>query len=381
MTKIKLTAFIIFMMIISGALQSFGADKMKEEKITGQLSAGLDHLIGQIQPGSAVAFDVAKIARVLDFLVAPKKASTLYYPEEKFSSTSVYYEFDINVSMKKLLQYAYNRDLPAYIFNPSSIGLSYWPNVAAPGNRLPYFYESLSNFTNPIIVKGVEYAEITPDLNTGAYYKYNDLRSLILLKYKGKNVFISLSRQKDVSSASMKGLVLNDANWDYLYSGIKGHTKFGLGWVNSFMYDSCSVVIYYETASDKPALRCGVFKWLRAGWKDVNMVKREHIYGGVKRYARDVKITLENPLLPDFNELKADIAKINNLPLNTMREKTGKYLNAMKTIYNDNDLMSRNEFKDLLAGDKYLSRLTKKEMEAILIMDYVKNILGKSIIN
>jgi hypothetical protein len=381
MTRIKLIVILALLVILLGSFQSFGSDKMKEDKITEPLSEGLDHLISQIDSGNTVAFDAKKIDKVLDFLTAPKQASTLYYPEEKFNSTSIYFEFDINTSMKKLLQYAYNRDLPAYIFNPSSIRLSYWPTVASPGNRLPYFYDYLPNLTSPVVIKGVEYTEITPDLNTGAYYKYNDLRSLILLKYKGKNVFISMSRQKDISSPSMKGLILDDTNWDYLYSGIQGHTKFGLGWTDSFMYDSFSIVVYYETDPKKPVLRCGVFKWLRAGWKNVNMVKREHIYGGVKRYARDVKIIMENPLLPDFNDLKDNISKINDLPLDVLREKTGKYLNAVKKKYNNNELMSRREFRDLFTSDNYINHLTKKEMEATLIMDYVKNILGKKSIS
>ena len=377
-SRIKLIAIIAFIAVVFCSFTSFGADKLKEEKITPSLSSSLDHLISQVYPqGSAVAFDAKKIGHALDFLLSPKQSSTMYYPEEKFNSTSVYYEFDINVSMKKLLEYAYNRDLPAYAFNPSSIRLSYWPSVTAEENKLPYFYDYLPNLNNPVVVKGVEYTEITPDFTTGAYYRYNDLRSLILLKYKGKNVFISISKQKDVSSASMKGLLLDDLNWDYIYSGIKGHTKFGLGWADSYMYDSCSIVIYYETDSKKPALRCGVFKWLRAGWKNMNMVKRSDIYGGIERYARDAKVTLENPLLPDFKDLKNNIAIINNLPLNTLREKTGKYLNVIRKKYNGNDLISRKEFRDIFTGDKYVNQLGKREMEAMLIMDYIKNVLGK----
>ncbi|HOW56992.1 MAG TPA: hypothetical protein PKZ12_03250, partial [Smithellaceae bacterium] len=201
MSQTKLTAMLACIAIVFCSYTSFGAEKLKEEKISPALSSGLDYLISQVYPqGSAVAFDTKKIGQVLDFLVAPKQASTIYYPEEKFNSTSVYFEFDINVSMKKLLEYAYNRDLPAYAFNPSSIRLSYWPSVTAEGNKLPYFHEYLPNLNVPVVVKGIEYTEITPDFTTGAYYKYNDLRSLILLKYKGRNVFISISKQKDVSS-------------------------------------------------------------------------------------------------------------------------------------------------------------------------------------
>jgi hypothetical protein len=200
---------------------------------------------------------------------------------------------------------------------------------------------------------------------------------LILLKYKGKNVFISVAKQKNISSPSMKGIILDDTNWDYIYSDNKGHTKFGLGWADSFIYDSCSIVIYYEIDPQKPLIRCGVFKWLNAGWKNMNLVKREHIISGLKRFERDKKVILENPSLPDFKELKNNFSKINKLPLNVLREKTGRYFNTIKNKYNDNEVISRNEFRDLFTSEKYLNQMTRQEMEAIFIMDYIKNMLGK----
>lgn len=68
MAKIKLIAILAFMVISFGSFQSFGSDKLKEEKITEPLSADLDHLINQIYSGNAVAFDAKKIDKMLDIL-------------------------------------------------------------------------------------------------------------------------------------------------------------------------------------------------------------------------------------------------------------------------------------------------------------------------
>jgi hypothetical protein len=153
MTKIKLLVILVLLIVGFSSAQSIAADKLKEEKITEPLSAGLDHLINQAYSSNAVAFDAKKIDKVLDFVSAQKQKSVLYYPEEKFDSTSVYFEFDLKSSMKKLLQYAYNKDLPAYVFNPSSIRVSYWLNVAPQENRMPYFYNYLSKLNNPLLSK------------------------------------------------------------------------------------------------------------------------------------------------------------------------------------------------------------------------------------
>ncbi len=87
-----------------------------------------------------------------------------------------------------------------------------------------------------------------------------------------------------------KGLVLgSDSDWNYLYSGKKGTNLPGLGWVSSYMYDSCTIMIYYEMDPNEPLVRCAVFKWLKAGWSNINMVKKSHIYKGLVRYENSFK--------------------------------------------------------------------------------------------
>ena len=126
---------------------------------------------------------------------------------------------------------------------------------------------------DPVVVRGVETVEITPDINTGTYYKYDLDRTMILFKHQGRNVFVSLSRQKGQSEVGKKGVVVgDDEDWNYLYSGEKGINKTGLGWVDSYMYGSSSIILFYEPDPDNPMVKCAVFKWLRAGWKKINMV-------------------------------------------------------------------------------------------------------------
>jgi len=46
-------------------------------------------------------------------------------------------------------------------------------------------------------------------------------------------------------------------------------------------------------------------------------------------------------------------------------------------VNKDNEVLSRNEFRNIFTNEKYLNQMTRQEMESVLIMDYIKNILGK----
>ena len=123
-------------------------------------------------------------------------------------------------------------------------------------------------------------------------------RLMVLLHYRGKDFFISVTRQKNPSTVGRKGAIIGpDTDWNYFYSGQKGLNKAGLGWVNSYMYDAFSVSILFEPGASKTQTRYMAFKWLRAGWGGINMVKQENIMEGCNRFASGFKKVLESPQL------------------------------------------------------------------------------------
>jgi hypothetical protein len=60
--------------------------------------------------------------------------------------------------------------------------------------------------------------------------------------------------------------------------------------------------MYEEIDPVTTKVRCAVFKWLRAGWSGINMVRSKHIYNGLKRFAKPLKEILEYPSLPPWNQ-------------------------------------------------------------------------------
>ena len=60
----------------------------------------------------------------------------------------------------------------------------------------------------PLVMRGVEYEEITPDLTTGSYYRYDMDRLMVLLNHRGKDFFISVTSQQKPSTVGRKGAII-----------------------------------------------------------------------------------------------------------------------------------------------------------------------------
>ena len=229
-----------------------------------------------------------------------------------------------------------------------------------------------------MVVKGTEHIEITPDFYSGAYYDYTLDRTFILFKNKNQNVLITLSKQKDVSDVGKKGFRLGtDDDWNFIYSDKVGLTKPGLGWIKSYMYNSYTVSVFYESDSNPSRIRCGMFKWLRAGWSRINMVREKHIYSGMDRYAKTYKKMLENTLLPKPEEIVRVFSTIKKLPIKELRLKTKRFLNELSLKYGKDKTVSKAALKELSNIDQYLERMKPYEMQSILMVEYLKYITGK----
>jgi hypothetical protein len=225
----------------------------------------------------------------------------------------------------------------------------------------------------------MQYVEITPDTHSGAYYGYNLYQTLIVFKYKQRNVLITISRQADVSTVGKKGYVLgSDDDWDYFYSGQKGLTLPALGWVSSYMYASSAISIYDEIDPGSPRVRCAMFKWLRAGWSGINMVQRKHIYNGLKRFGGTFKQILEHPALPSVEVLAANFSNIRKFSDDSLRSKMDIYSDILKRRYNGDNHNDKKKLAKMLANKDYWTGMSRDEMESALVIEYMKAVIGKT---
>jgi hypothetical protein len=355
------------------------ADKNSEEvKISQSIYPGLHHFLDLVDPEKNVSFDPGLVAKVMEFIGSPKDEA-LYFADDVLDMSSAYHEFDSHTDLQKISDYAFNPDVPCIATMPSSVRLFHWLDEKGQRRHTPQVNRYLGNLDTPVVEKAQQYVEITPDTHSGAYYGYNLNQTLIVFKYRQRKVLITVSRQTDVSSVGKKGYVLGaDDDWDYFYSGKKGLTIPALGWVSSYMYASSAINIYYEMEAGSSTVRCAMFKWLRAGWSGINMVKRKHIYSGLKRFAKPFKQIMEDPALPPVEVLAADFSRIRKFSDDTLRSKMNTYSHILKRRYNGDNHNGKKRLAKLLEDRDHWSGMSRDEMEAALVIEYMKAVIGKT---
>jgi hypothetical protein len=354
-------------------------ESLAEVKIPQALSAGLHHFLDLADPAIKVAFDPKKVAGVLDFINLPGKDAALYYADSILGAPSAYYEFDIHENLKKMVAYSFNPDIPDIATVPSSVRLLHWLDARKNRQSPPPIGQYLDRLDSPVVIHGLQYMEITPDTHSGAYYACNLHQTVILFKYRQRNILVTVSKQVDVSTVGKKGYVLGaDDDWDYFYSGKPGLTIPALGWVKSYMYGSSGINIYDEVDPIAGKVRCAVFKWLRAGWSGINMVQRQHIYTGLKRFAKPLKEILEYPSLPSAESMADDFSRIKRFSEDTLRSKMKLYSDILQNRYDGGKGHAKKLTSFLIKNKNHWTQMSRDEMESALVIEYMKYAVGKT---
>ena len=359
--------------------ESLANENLTEVEIPQVLFAGLHHFLDLADPDKSVAFDSKKVAGVLDFIHQPGKDASLYYADSILDSPSAYYEFDIHEDLKKVVAYSFNPDIPDIATMPSSARLLYWLDEWGNRQSPPRIGQYLDRLDSPVVIDGLQFVEITPDTHSGAYYTYQMHKTILLFTYRHRKIMVTISRQVDVSTVGKKGYVLGtDDDWDYFYSGKPGLTLPVLGWVKSYMYGSSGINIYDEIDSIAGRVRCAMFKWLQAGWSGLNMVKRHHIYSGLKRFAIPLKKILEYPSLPSVVSMAGDFSRIRGFSEDTLRSKMKMYSGILQNRYVGGKGHAKKLPSHLFKVKDHWTQMSRDEMVSALVIEYMKYVVGKT---
>ena len=370
---------LIMIVCLLQSVPASGADPLPEIQVPNDVSPALMHLLEQAGPDHQASFDAEKIIKLLNYIRSPKQQNALYFVDQKIGAPSGYYEFDLRQNLEQILKYAFNPNVPGFLMTPSSMRFSRWEQMPADGQRVPLLWNMLDKLDEPVIVKGIQFVENTPDLVSGAYYGYQLDRTLILFKHNNRRALISISKQKGTSDVGKKGYVLgSDDNWDYFYSGKPGLTIPGLGWVRSHLYDSYGVNIYYEIDTQAPLLRCAVFKWLRAGWSRINAVKKNHIHNGIKRFAKSFKEIMEHPSLPSIIAFSDAFSKIKAMSDTELRAKIKIYVSILEKRYGREYRPPRQWSPKIFEDKSPWYQMSTEAMQSALMVEYIKVVLGKT---
>jgi hypothetical protein len=334
------------------------------------LYPGLEYLL--TVPASGADIDPSKLNDIMNFVAAtpPDTSMTM---QDRDRASGGFHSFSMRGDLAKVVDYVYNPDIPVFVAMPSSVRDQEWLDPAT-RDALKLLPRALAE-GRTLLVRGKERETITPDANTGGYYSYRQDRAVAVFQGPTGPVLVSVSNQNEPSDIGRKGCVVgSDSNWNYLYSGEKGLTKTGLGWVDSYMYNAQSIIVFVADTS-AGVVRAGSFKWLNAGWAKVNMVKQSHIINGIKRFAVDFKVVLESSHLPKAQELAEMYGALKADSPDNLRRMVAPYLEAISNSQEFSSLGG--PFKDLLASGEYLQNMDRTEMVKIVLKEFLKQRLGR----
>ena len=361
------------------ALFPVGSRAADDKLLPPEVLSGTEHLLSLVGSANGAKFQPERIAGLMDFVTRKKKDGEIFSAGSANGFSSSYNEVDVRTRLVDVLKYSFNPAIPWFATSPASLRSTAWKQTEKPWPQLPRLWELFGAGDSPVMIRGVETVENTPDLSTGGYYRYDLHRTLILFTNGARRIVISISKQADVSDVGRKGYIIgNDDDWTYFYSGEPGLNVTGLGWVKSYMYDSAGLSVYTEAGPDAGLVRIANFKWLRAGWSNINMVQNDHIYQGLVRFARAFKEILESPRLPAVKTMEEDCLKIAGLSDTAMRDQMESYRRLLAEHGEKLNGGARKHLPEAFWSESYWEGLNREEMQSLLVLEILKGHLGKS---
>lgn len=362
------------LMSVEGECSTSSKDK-KKISLPAPVDEGLDYLFDFLA-GSESTIDATKINGLIRFVDDSPATDKIIKLPKRNSANGAAMRMDVNAGLKRILEYTYNPEIPTYAIFPSVIRVSGWYADSPFYTEKVQPWKYLGDCATPRVWRGKEFEVNTPDSFGGAYYRYDLNRLMIMLNFEDRDVFVSVSKQLDDSGVGMKGLVVDDDQWNYFYSGIPGLTTGGMGWMDTFMYDSMAVNIYVQDKQNSEHTVCYLFKWLRAGWAGLNVVRPKHIFEGSQRYARSFSALMESEVLPGPDVFAEKVREIEAMSDQDMDNYISEYSKQVEAFATKHPVLS-DEFSEVYEHGKYADKFTREERIGVLVKEYVKQAMGK----
>lgn len=290
-----------------------------------------------------------------------------------------YIKFTLPISLSKVAQYMQNPNVPPHAIYPGSVRLGGWHDTAKARAGLAGLYSTLPDADNAVSFRGQESEATTPDPNSGTYYSYDVNRLVSGYQADGVPTIVSVSRMAAKSDVGKKGCPFGPkGDWYFFYSGLPGNLMTGVSWAEASMYDAVTVFVMREETPGKTSV--SLLKWVKAGWKSMNMVKSNHIFEGCKLFATNLKSVIKAPNLPSPEAIAQANAAISKMSEEEMRQKLEPQVELLLASVQNNDDLQREEFEPILQKGKYLEKFTKQELQAELIKNYMREAVGKSVL-
>lgn len=355
-----------------------GSDR-KEGNVPDAIEAIVDAFLKAVPAGQPVPA-AAEIQTLMNYALEqgdPQKVIPAPRPHGK----GAFVRQTLQVPIAQVLQYCFNPNIPGEAVYPSTISYSQWlPQSQLVTQKIKLWEKlDLPDASKPIILRGQEFEQITPDTFSNCYYEYTLNRLLILSTIEGRNVLVSVSRQAGPSTVGKVGAILGkDDEWHYLYSKEIGSNLTLARWAETYMYDSANLTLFFEPSPHSQTTEMAFFKYVRAGWSSMNMVKSKHIYEGSQRYLNGLRQILESPTRPSAETIAAKYTEFKNMQDEQLRAQLSSFSTALTPWGTEKSDISK-DFKKILGNQEYVPSLTSRQMSSELLKQFLKKKLQKPV--
>jgi hypothetical protein len=107
------------------------------------------------------------------------------------------------------------------------------------------------------------------------------------------------------------------------------------------------------------------------------MVRKNHIYDGMVRYAKAYKAIVEHLHLGDFSELAEAFSEIKQLSNSELAGQVRHHIAYFERKYGEKKVFSGKTFQELVPVDDYIKSMNRKQMESVLVVEHIKGVLGR----
>jgi hypothetical protein len=377
----------LFIVILASSIATFGLPSTQASEqqtinsshqpaLNAEVENGLSYLIALAQQPESV-FDPNRVQSLLEFAVADGASARSADPAKRESGFGVCLRSDIQAPLERILRYGFNPRIPSYVILPKLLRLSgRYPESDLVAQDIK-IWDSLSALDKPLVLRGREYEVTTPDTSTGGYYRYDLDRLTILLQHRGSPLLISVSKMTRPSEVGKRAVIVDDPNWTYFYSGEKGLSPAILKWMDTYIYDTSSVMIFRPAGDNRRATNVTLFKWINAGWLGMNMVKPGHIRAGSERFIQNLKYVMESEDMPDDGALAQKYNQTRTLPDENLDTLIKNYARNFEQYATKHKELSEDRFSRLIRNGGYAQILNREERVGVLMLEFLKSQFGK----
>lgn len=364
--------FLCFCLVLLASLPARAGEK--EGSLPPELETALADLLSNAAQNKANPSD-ATLNTVLQFVATNTKPVAKIRPESRPQGSGAYFKETINVPLRKLVEYMMNPSVPGEAIYPSAVRRNAWmpgSSILKDSTRL---MDAAYPPAAPLVTRGIEYEETTPDTSSGCYYSYKLNRLFVLADYKGRTALLSVSLMPVQSSVGLKGAIVgNDKDWTYVYTPEKGTNLAMLGWAETYLYGSASVSVFMESAPGSSKVDGFFFKWAKAGWKGSNVVKNSHIVAGLKRFTTGLRQVMESPRLPKSRAIADHLNELQRLSDAELRSRLAGFGSLLAK--QNADPLDGKTFRAVLDNGAYPGTLKREDAIAELMKLYMRQQLG-----